>query len=125
MRQKVNKIVGEYPYLKDIREERLLWDCSPLNSGVPLKDKAAHVIAAAWSKMTTLAEFMIVAGAENRPPMLDKAMYNSWESRMLLYIKAKKNGRMMLESIENGPLVYPTIEVDGQIPKKKYTELTE
>ncbi|GJU85833.1 hypothetical protein Tco_1293379 [Tanacetum coccineum] len=57
--------------------------------------------------------------------MLDKAMYNSWESRMLLYIKAKKNGRMMLESIENGPLVYPTVEVDGQILKKKYTELTE
>ncbi|GKF13068.1 hypothetical protein Tco_0050994, partial [Tanacetum coccineum] len=44
---------------------------------------------------------------------------------MLLYIKGKKNGRMMLESIENGPLVYPTVEVDGQIRKKKYTELTE
>ncbi|GJV81721.1 hypothetical protein Tco_1517591 [Tanacetum coccineum] len=41
--------------------------------------------------MITLAEFMIVAGAENRPPMLDKAMYNSWESRMLLYLKGKKN----------------------------------
>ncbi|GJT78747.1 hypothetical protein Tco_1045472 [Tanacetum coccineum] len=76
-------------------------------------------------EMTTLAEFMIVVGAENRPPMLDKAMYNSWERRMLLYIKGKKNGRMMLESIENGPFVYPTVEVDGQIRKKKYTELTE
>ncbi|GKA92160.1 hypothetical protein Tco_0814085 [Tanacetum coccineum] len=75
--------------------------------------------------MTTLVEFMIVVGAENRPPMLDKAMYNSWESRMFLYIKGKKNGRMILESIENGPLVYPTIEVDSQIRKKKYTELTE
>ncbi|GJZ91888.1 hypothetical protein Tco_0663953, partial [Tanacetum coccineum] len=30
--------------------------------------------------MTTLAEYMIVAGAENRPPMLDKTIYNSWES---------------------------------------------
>ncbi|GKA95605.1 reverse transcriptase domain-containing protein [Tanacetum coccineum] len=36
-----------------------------------------------------------------------------------------KNGRMMLESIENGPFVYPTIEEDGQIRKKKYVELTE
>nr|GEW93093.1 hypothetical protein [Tanacetum cinerariifolium] len=63
--------------------------------------------------MTTLAEFMIVVGVGNRPPMLDKAMYNSWESRMLLYIKGKKNGRMMLESIENEPLVHPTIEVYG------------
>ncbi|GKD08954.1 hypothetical protein Tco_1188639 [Tanacetum coccineum] len=75
--------------------------------------------------MTTLAKCMIVADAENRLPMLDKSMYNSWESRMLLYIKGKKNGRMMLESIENGPLVYPTVEEDGQIRKKKYAKLTE
>ncbi|GJR56470.1 hypothetical protein Tco_1406991 [Tanacetum coccineum] len=66
--------------------------------------------------MSTLAEFMIVAGAENRPPMLDKTMYNSWQSRMLLYLKGKKNGRMMLKSIENGPLVYPTIEENGLPP---------
>nr|GEV85801.1 hypothetical protein [Tanacetum cinerariifolium] len=31
--------------------------------------------------MTTLAEHMIVAGVENRPHMLDKTMYNSWQSR--------------------------------------------
>ncbi|GJV93734.1 gag-pol polyprotein [Tanacetum coccineum] len=60
--------------------------------------------------MTTLAKYMIVADAENRLPMLDNLMYNSWEIHMLLYIKGKKNGRMMLESIENGPLVYPTVE---------------
>ncbi|GJU96674.1 hypothetical protein Tco_1321430 [Tanacetum coccineum] len=57
--------------------------------------------------------------------MLDKTMYDSWESRMFLYIKGKKNGRMMLESIENGPLVYPTVEKEGQIRKKKYAKLTE
>nr|GEZ94666.1 hypothetical protein [Tanacetum cinerariifolium] len=74
--------------------------------------------------MTTLAEYMIIAGAENHPPMLDKLMYNSWKIRMLLYIKGKKNSRMMLEYIENEPLVYPTIEEDGQIQKKKYAELT-
>ncbi|GJQ92664.1 hypothetical protein Tco_0003803 [Tanacetum coccineum] len=38
-------------------------------------------------KMSTLAEFMIVAGADNRPPMLDKPMYESWKSRMELYIQ--------------------------------------
>nr|GEU53416.1 hypothetical protein [Tanacetum cinerariifolium] len=57
-------------------------------------------------------EGVIVSSVENRPHMLDKSMYNSWESRMLLYIKGKKNGRMMLEE-------------DGQIRKKKYDELTE
>ncbi|GKB58734.1 hypothetical protein Tco_0914920 [Tanacetum coccineum] len=41
--------------------------------------------------MTTLAKHMIVVGAENRPPMLDKLMYNSWQSRMLIYIKGKNN----------------------------------
>ncbi|GJR96783.1 integrase, catalytic region, zinc finger, CCHC-type containing protein [Tanacetum coccineum] len=75
--------------------------------------------------MTTLVEYMIVASAENHPSMLDKLMYNSWESRMFLYIKGKKNGRIMLESIKNRPLVYVTIEENGQIRKKKYANLTE
>ncbi|GKF35388.1 hypothetical protein Tco_0108588 [Tanacetum coccineum] len=65
--------------------------------------------------MTILAEHMIIAGAENRPSMLDKSMYNSWQIRMWLYIKGNKNGRMMLESIKNRPLVYPTIKENGQI----------
>ncbi|GJX38927.1 retrovirus-related pol polyprotein from transposon TNT 1-94 [Tanacetum coccineum] len=75
--------------------------------------------------MSTLAEYMIVAGAENRPPMLDKTMYNSWQSRMFLYLKGKKNSRMMLESIQSRPLVYPTIEENGQVRDKKYAELTK
>ncbi|GJT99357.1 retrovirus-related pol polyprotein from transposon TNT 1-94 [Tanacetum coccineum] len=75
--------------------------------------------------MSTLAEFMIVVGAKNHPSMLDKTMYNSWQSRMLLYLKGKKNGRMMLEFIETGPLVYPTIEENGEIRPKKYAELSE
>ncbi|GKE23319.1 hypothetical protein Tco_1434831, partial [Tanacetum coccineum] len=37
--------------------------------------------------MSTLAEFMIIAGADNRPPMLDKDLYDSWESRMELFIE--------------------------------------
>ncbi|GJR41293.1 retrovirus-related pol polyprotein from transposon TNT 1-94 [Tanacetum coccineum] len=32
---------------------------------------------------------------------------------------------MMLDSIDNGLLVYPTIEEDGQTRRKKYSELTE
>nr|GEV07399.1 hypothetical protein [Tanacetum cinerariifolium] len=30
--------------------------------------------------MTTLAEFMIITGANNRPPMLEKSFYDSWKS---------------------------------------------
>nr|GEY90369.1 hypothetical protein [Tanacetum cinerariifolium] len=70
-------------------------------------------------------EHMIVVGAENHPPMLNKSMYNLWQSCMLLYIKRKKNGRMMLESIENGPLIYLTIEENGVIRTKIYVKLTK
>ncbi|GJZ60293.1 hypothetical protein Tco_0616109 [Tanacetum coccineum] len=76
--------------------------------------------------MTTLTEHIIVVGAENRPPMLEKSMYDSWASRIRLFIKGKKNGRMMLNSIDEGPLVYPTVVAeDGQTRPKKYSELTE
>ncbi|GKA59065.1 hypothetical protein Tco_0758378 [Tanacetum coccineum] len=75
--------------------------------------------------MTTFAEHIIVIGAENRPPMLEKLMYDSWASRIRLFIKRKKHGRMFLYSIDNGPLVYPTLEENGQARPKKYFELTE
>ncbi|GJX45665.1 retrovirus-related pol polyprotein from transposon TNT 1-94 [Tanacetum coccineum] len=75
--------------------------------------------------MTTLAEHIIVAGAETRPPMLEKSMYDSCASRIRLFIKGKKHGMMMLDSIDNGPLVYPTVIEIGQTRPKKYSELTE
>ncbi|GJT45045.1 hypothetical protein Tco_0953760 [Tanacetum coccineum] len=74
--------------------------------------------------MTTLAEHIIIVGAENSPPMHEKSMYGSWANRIRLFIKGKKHGRMMLDSIDNGPLVYPTAE-DGHTQPKKYSELTE
>ncbi|GKB12175.1 hypothetical protein Tco_0846098 [Tanacetum coccineum] len=48
--------------------------------------------------MTTLAEFMIISGADNRPPMLEKSMYDSWKSRMELYLENRKKDRMILNS---------------------------
>ncbi|GJV00844.1 hypothetical protein Tco_1330114 [Tanacetum coccineum] len=45
--------------------------------------------------MTTLAEHIIVAEAENRPPKLEKSMYDSWASQ------------------------------NGQTRSKKYSKLTE
>ncbi|GJV39747.1 hypothetical protein Tco_1418187 [Tanacetum coccineum] len=72
--------------------------------------------------MTILAEFMIIVGADNRPPMLDKTIYDSWKSRMELYIE--ENGRMILNSVENGPLIWPTVEENDETRKKKYEELS-
>ncbi|GJU90927.1 integrase, catalytic region, zinc finger, CCHC-type containing protein [Tanacetum coccineum] len=57
--------------------------------------------------------------------MLEKLMYDSWASRICLFIKGKKHGRIMLDLIDNGPLVYPTVEENRQTRHKKYSELTE
>ncbi|GKB42912.1 hypothetical protein Tco_0887854 [Tanacetum coccineum] len=75
--------------------------------------------------MTTLAEHMIVAGADNRPHMLEKSMYDSCKSLMLLYIQGKEHGRMILNSVKIGPLVWGTIELDGVTRPKTYEELSE
>ncbi|GKE64440.1 hypothetical protein Tco_1518601 [Tanacetum coccineum] len=75
--------------------------------------------------MTTLVEFMIIADADNRPPMLYKSLYDSWKSRMEFYMENKENGRMILDSVQNGPLVWPTIvQEDGTTRKKTYAELS-
>ncbi|GKC98383.1 hypothetical protein Tco_1168658, partial [Tanacetum coccineum] len=72
----------------------------------------------------TLAEYMILSGTDNRPPMLDKDLYDSWKIRMELYMQNREHGRMILESVENGPLIWPTVEENGVIRTKKYAELS-
>ncbi|GJW26024.1 hypothetical protein Tco_0039835 [Tanacetum coccineum] len=51
--------------------------------------------------MTTLADKAILLGADNRPPMLEKDMYDSWKSIMELYMMNRQHGRMIFESVEN------------------------
>nr|GEZ60531.1 hypothetical protein [Tanacetum cinerariifolium] len=50
--------------------------------------------------MASLADKPILSGADNRPPMLEKDMYDSWKSRMELYMLDRPHGRMILESVE-------------------------
>nr|GEU43159.1 hypothetical protein [Tanacetum cinerariifolium] len=73
--------------------------------------------------MTTLADKAILSGADNRPPMLEKDMYDSWKSIMELYIINRQHGRMILKSVENGPLLWPTVEENGVTRPKKYSEI--
>ncbi|GJX45309.1 putative reverse transcriptase domain-containing protein [Tanacetum coccineum] len=74
--------------------------------------------------MSTLVEFMILSSGDNRPPMLEKRLYDSWKSIMELYMQNREHGRMILESVEHGPLIWPTIEEDGVTKTKKYEELS-
>nr|GEU36775.1 hypothetical protein [Tanacetum cinerariifolium] len=52
--------------------------------------------------MTTLADKAILSGADNRPPMLEKDMYDSWKRIMELYMMNRQHGKMILEYVENG-----------------------
>nr|GEV83451.1 hypothetical protein [Tanacetum cinerariifolium] len=45
------------------------------------------------------------AGSESRHPMLNKENYVSWSSRLLRYAKSRPNGKLIHNSIINGPYV--------------------
>nr|GEU94027.1 hypothetical protein [Tanacetum cinerariifolium] len=53
--------------------------------------------------MAIMAENFIAAGSKTRPPILEKGMYDSWKTRIVLYIRGKENGEMLKDSIDNGP----------------------
>ncbi|GJU89748.1 integrase, catalytic region, zinc finger, CCHC-type containing protein [Tanacetum coccineum] len=70
--------------------------------------------------MTTLADKSLLSGGDNKPPMLEKHLYDSWKSRMELYMMNRPHGRMILASVEKGPLVWPSITEDGVTRLKEY-----
>ncbi|GJR17878.1 hypothetical protein Tco_0966405 [Tanacetum coccineum] len=74
--------------------------------------------------MTTLADKSLLSGGDNKPLMLEKHLYDLWKSRMELYMMNRPHGKMILASVEKGPLVWPTITVDGATRPKEYTKLT-
>ncbi|GJZ15190.1 hypothetical protein Tco_0056592 [Tanacetum coccineum] len=79
----------------------------------------------------SLVENVIVAGADNHPHMLDKTNYSSWASCMLLYIKGKEQGKLLVDSVLNGPFQYVTIveprneTTPATIRPQTYTDLTD
>ncbi|GJY61649.1 retrovirus-related pol polyprotein from transposon TNT 1-94 [Tanacetum coccineum] len=63
--------------------------------------------------------------------MLDKTNYSSWASRMLLYIKGKEHGKLLVDLVLNGPFQYGTIVEPGNettpatVRARTYTDLTD
>nr|GEW94875.1 hypothetical protein [Tanacetum cinerariifolium] len=53
------------------------------------------------------------AGSESRPPMLNKENYVPWSSRLLWYAKSRPNGKLIHNSILNGPYVRKMIPEPG------------
>ncbi|GKC61803.1 hypothetical protein Tco_1089401 [Tanacetum coccineum] len=71
----------------------------------------------------TLAEYMILSGVDNRPPMLDKDLYDSWKSIMELYMQNREHGRMILESLVRSSFGLMLTKEWGD-RTKKYAELS-
>nr|GEW52954.1 hypothetical protein [Tanacetum cinerariifolium] len=63
--------------------------------------------------MASLADKAILSGAENGPPMIEKDMYDSGRSRMEMYMLNRQHGRIILESVEHGPLLWPSVTEEG------------
>nr|GEZ56309.1 hypothetical protein [Tanacetum cinerariifolium] len=55
-----------------------------------------------------------VAGSKNRPSMLNKDNYVTWLSRIIRYARSRPNGKMIVDSIENGPYVRRMIATPGE-----------
>nr|GEY00597.1 Gag-Pol polyprotein [Tanacetum cinerariifolium] len=53
------------------------------------------------------------AGSKSRPPMLNKENYVPWSSRLLRYAKSRPNGKLIHNSILNGPYVKRMIPEPG------------
>nr|GEZ44275.1 hypothetical protein [Tanacetum cinerariifolium] len=53
------------------------------------------------------------AGSESHPPMLNKENYVPWSSRLLWYAKSRPNGKLIHNSILNGPYVRRMIPEPG------------
>nr|GEY51340.1 hypothetical protein [Tanacetum cinerariifolium] len=55
-----------------------------------------------------------VAGSKNYPPMLNKDNYVQWSCRIIRYARSRPNGKIIVDSIENGPYVRRMIATPGE-----------
>ncbi|GKB61635.1 hypothetical protein Tco_0917821 [Tanacetum coccineum] len=58
------------------------------------------------------------AGSENHPPMLNKENYVPWSSGLLRYVKSRPNGKLIYNSIMNGPYVRRMIPEPGDADRE-------
>nr|GFB29436.1 hypothetical protein [Tanacetum cinerariifolium] len=121
--------------LESVKQSPLIWPSVEVEGVTRLKKysklSAAEAIQADCDvKATNIIlqglppEVYALVSADNRPPMLEKDMYDSWKSRMELYMLNLPHGRMIIESVEQGPLIWPSVEVEGVTRLKKYSELS-
>nr|GEZ74503.1 putative reverse transcriptase domain-containing protein [Tanacetum cinerariifolium] len=82
-----------------------------------LKPPLVAEIDSVFGWIKSFPKDIYAAGFENRPPMLNKENYVPWSSRLLWYAKSRPNGKLIHNSIINGPYVrrmIPEPEADDQ-----------
>nr|GEY28164.1 hypothetical protein [Tanacetum cinerariifolium] len=63
-------------------------------------------------------------GFKSRPPMLNKENYVPWSSRLLRYAKSRPNGKLIHNSIVNGPYVRRMIPELGDTNREVHVNET-
>nr|GEV82669.1 hypothetical protein [Tanacetum cinerariifolium] len=102
------------------------WDWKPKHKVLDhvFKHNNASITLKSLIKLMHKADPTTLFGADNRPPMLKKEMYDSWKSIMELYMMNRQHERMILEFFKYGPLIRPSIEENRVTRPKKYSELS-
>nr|GEX93757.1 hypothetical protein [Tanacetum cinerariifolium] len=79
-------------------------NCFQFTSTITLPNKDPCISFHITFAMSTQQDIYAV-GSENCPPMLNKENYVPWSSRLLRYAKIRPNGKLIHNSIINGPYV--------------------
>ena len=72
----------------------------------------------------SLNENALISGGAQKPPMPEKGLYDQWKSRIEHYMLAQPHGRSVWQAVLDGPMIWPTKVVNGQIVPKSNLELT-
>nr|GEV49995.1 integrase, catalytic region, zinc finger, CCHC-type, peptidase aspartic, catalytic [Tanacetum cinerariifolium] len=93
------------------------------NSSTCLLAKASSLESWLWHQRLSHLNFatinnlvknnLVQAGSESRPLLLNKENYVPWSSRLLRYAKSRPNGKLIHNSILNGPYVRKMIPEPG------------
>nr|GEZ75880.1 hypothetical protein [Tanacetum cinerariifolium] len=98
-----NKHYGELiidnHWMDKLLKEVLIMDWS----SIVKTDKVIHNMET--DIVTLVVEIERFVDTESRPPMLNKENYVPWSSRLLRYAKSRPNGKLIHNSIRNGPYV--------------------
>ncbi|GJR93354.1 hypothetical protein Tco_0265528 [Tanacetum coccineum] len=69
----------------------------------------------------TLAEYMILSGADNRPPMLDKDLYDSWKSESMVERSLNQSKTVNTKFLNNLPPEWSKFVTDVKLVKDLHT----